>query len=433
MKQLFSFLIAAIFATASAFAGVYKTALFGKTYNSKGVSAYNVGWAATNEGFTVNLQNWNNNNNGWEFVKGGSKNNASVATISTDQPIDKAVSKVVVTVGAITVASVESTKLYVASDSSFKTVIQTIDVKPASGELEFVITNPTENLYYKFEASCKKSKNGVIQVNKLEYYDNGDAPQKNVSSLVISGSPTKTEYFAGEKFAPEGLVLTATYDDETSEDVTAKVSWAFDPATIADTTKSVLVTATYGSVSASVTCPVTVMTIANTKETAYTVEEAIALIEAGKGLDTPVYVKGIVSKIVTAFNAKYGNVSFNVSDDGSVSADQFEFFRTQKDAENLYTEDPKIAVGASVIGYGKLTKYNSTYEFAAGNYLVEYVAPSYPGDLNGDGVVDASDLTALCEAIVNGDGSVTLEAGDLNDDGVLDVTDATILVNLIAE
>lgn len=129
-----------------------------------------------------------------------------------------------------------------------------------------------------------------------------------------------------------------------------------------------------------------VPSIANTKETAYTTAEAIAIIDKTSDAqlkDEVVYVKGIVSKIVTPFNpdSKYGNVSFNVSVDGSTEGEQFLFFRTQKDAENIYTEDPNIEVGATVVGCGNLLLYKNDktqdviYEFAAGNYLVEYKAP----------------------------------------------------------
>lgn len=195
---------------------------------------------------------------------------------------------------------------------------------------------------------------------------------------------------------------------------------------------SVAVKATYGGQTAQTTCPVTVKTIGNTKETAYTVEQVIALIDAGVGLSTPVYVKGVVSKIVTPYSTQYKNISFNVSDDGAVNSPQFEFFRNQKDAQNGYPEDPNILVGATVIGYGTLTKYNTTYEFNAGNYLVEYIAPTLAGDINGDGVVNTSDVTVLVNAVL-GDGDVTLETGDLNDDGVLDVTDASMLIYLLGE
>lgn len=275
-----------------------------------------------------------------------------------------------------------------------------------------------------------------------------------LTSLVISGTPTQTTYQNGETFDPAGLVVTGTYDDGSTQEITNGVTWKISPEKLTTGTTSVEVKASVGNVTSEVftvngltvkekvtltgievkgkpaefwkgdkfnhdgitvtatwsegdgtnvteaceytgydmntagkqtvtvtyqgkatTYEIEVKTIANTLETAYTVAEAIAYIDAGKDLSSPVYVKGIVSEIVEHFNSKYGNVSFNVSADGSADGAQFQFFRTQKDAENKFKEDPNIEVGATVIGYGTLDKYNSIYEFKAGNYLVSYVAP----------------------------------------------------------
>lgn len=280
--------------------------------------------------------------------------------------------------------------------------------------------------------TCKgTSKTARLYVNYLKVTYETPAGTKKVTSIAITGTPVKTEYYTGDKFSPEGLAVTATFDDNSTQTVTP--TWEFSPTTFTEAGNvSVAVKATYGGQTAQTTCPVTVKTIANTKETAYTVEQVIALIDAGVGLSTPVYVKGVVSKIVTPYSTQYKNISFNVSDDGAVNSPQFQFFRNQKDAQNGYPEDPNILVGATVIGYGTLTKYNATYEFNAGNYLVEYIAPTLAGDINGDGVVNTSDVTALINAVL-GEGNVTLEAGDLNDDGVLDVTDASMLIYLLGE
>lgn len=376
MRKIFTLLIVAILATATSWAAEpYKAALFGKDYNSKAVNGYTYSWSATNAGFTVNLQNWNNNQNAWDYVKAGRKNEASVATITTAKAIDKAINKVAVTVSDATVASISSTKLYVASDANFSKDVQTITVTPAVGTLEFVVPNPAANQYYKFEANCNPKSNGLITVKKLEYYA-ADVPQKNVKSLAITGEPTNKEYYVGDAFSTDGLKVNATYDDDTQEDVTAKATWTRSPATFTEAgAVSVTATASYGGVSASTTCPVTVKTIANTKETAYTVAEAIKLIDNAK-TGVWVYVKGIVSKIVTPYSTQYKNITFNVSDDGATTTPQFQFFRNQKDAEHTYAEDPKIEVGATVIGYGILKKFNDTYEFDKGNYLVEYTAPA---------------------------------------------------------
>lgn len=77
------------------------TSLFGNGYNSKSVSAYTETWSATNEGFKVTLANWNNNKNQWNYIKAGRKNNASVATITTEQ-ISEALTTVTMTVDAVT-------------------------------------------------------------------------------------------------------------------------------------------------------------------------------------------------------------------------------------------------------------------------------------------------------------------------------------------
>ena len=199
---------------------------------------------------------------------------------------------------------------------------------------------------------------------------------KTITSFEISGTPTKTNYYVGEAFDYSGLKASATFSDNTTEDVTANATWILNPASFTDATQNeVTVTATYEGATDTKTYPVTVTSIENTKETAYTVAEAIKLIDNGK-TDVWVYVKGIVSKIVTRYNTQYKNITFNVSDDGATTTPQFQFFRNQKDAENTYAEDPKIEVGATVIGYGILKKFNDTYEFDKGNYLVEYTAPA---------------------------------------------------------
>lgn len=295
-------------------------------------------------------------------------------------------------------------------------------------------------------------KAGYICAMEIDCEDG--APAANLTSIAVSGTPTKITYFDGELFDPAGLVVTGTYDDGTTSPISNGVTWECDPKTLAPETTSVDVMASVGNITSDIytvkgitvkekatliaieakgspaefwkgdkfnhdgititarwsdksetdvtsdckftepdmntagkktvtvtyenkTCTyeIEVKTIENTKETAYTVSKAIALIDAGKDLASQVYVKGIVSKIVTPFTSKYGDVSFNVSVDGSINGQQFRFFRTQKDAENIYTEDPNIEVGATVIGCGTLDKYNDIYEFKAGNYLVDYKAP----------------------------------------------------------
>lgn len=60
----------------------------------------------------------------------------------------------------------------------------------------------------------------------------------------------------------------------------------------------------------------------------YTVAEARAAIDAGEGIEG-VYVKGIISEIVTGYSSQYGNITVNISADGSKEGDQLQAYRAK--------------------------------------------------------------------------------------------------------
>jgi len=148
------------------------TLQFGSDYNSKSVSSYTESWSATCNGFTWNLVNWNNNKNGWTYVKAGSKSAALVGTITTATAIPEAIKTVTITVDNLTSSMINSVKVYVASDSSFTSNVQTVTVTvPAAAcDMVFTIPSPTTNMYYKVEVDCKQgSGNGLFTVSKIVY------------------------------------------------------------------------------------------------------------------------------------------------------------------------------------------------------------------------------------------------------------------------
>lgn len=105
----------------------------------------------------------------------------------------------------------------------------------------------------------KKFDNNTYEFDKENYLVEYNAPvEKVLKSIAISGEATKTTYKEGEAFDPTGLVVTATYDDESTEDVTGRVKWTFNPETLAVGITEVNVTATYGEKTASKTFNVTV-------------------------------------------------------------------------------------------------------------------------------------------------------------------------------
>lgn len=185
LRLMMTMLLLAVMGSAWA-EDVYKTALFGSSYNSKGVSSYTDTWSATNNGFTVSLTNFNNNNNNWDFVKCGRKSYASVANIVSDA-IDKAVTKVVVTVDAFTSGKINSFKLYVASDNGFTSNVQTISQTISTGDNTFIVPAPTDNQYYKIEVNCAiGSTNGLATISKIEYYYDNGSQTTTVATPIIS-------------------------------------------------------------------------------------------------------------------------------------------------------------------------------------------------------------------------------------------------------
>lgn len=374
MRKIFTLLIVAILATATSWAAEYTITFGNKATRATTIEASLKASTVIKGGLDYVTAKPFTVNKGTCYYGGGSadekasvrlgkKNAASSLTIALSETGKVKASSIVVNCKQMNDNS--------AGGTLAVNGLAAQEFPSSASDLTYTFSEPANITSIKLEAT----KSVYVYSITVTYTDSPE-PQKTVKSLAITGEPTNKEYFVGDAFNPVGLMVNATYDDDTQEDVTTKATWAFAPATFTEAgAVSVTATATFGGASASTTCPVTVKTIANTKETAYTVAEAIKLIDNGK-TNVWVYVKGVVSKIVTPYSTQYKNITFDVSDDGATTTPQFQFFRNQKDAENTYTEDPNIEVGATVVGYGILKKFNDTYEFDKGNYLVEYKAPA---------------------------------------------------------
>ena len=140
--------------------------------NSKKVGGYTTSWSATCNNVQFNIANFNNNNNGWAYIKCGSKNAASVATISTAAAMADKVTKVIVTIDKVTASAVNSIKLVVATDADFKTVVEEVEGTVAVGDMTFNVSadKQAENLYYKVVFDCAQASNGTVQVSKVDFY-----------------------------------------------------------------------------------------------------------------------------------------------------------------------------------------------------------------------------------------------------------------------
>ena len=101
---------------------------------------------------------------------------------------------------------------------------------------------------------------GTCEIKNVKIAYEKAAPAKTLTSIAINGEPTKVAYETGESFNPEGLTVTATYDDESTADVTADATWTFDPATftVVGENIEVAVKAMYKEMEATTTATVSV-------------------------------------------------------------------------------------------------------------------------------------------------------------------------------
>lgn len=157
------------------------TLQFGPNYNSEKTNEYSNNWSVTCDGFTWKMTNWNNSNNGWTYVKAGPKGNTKAhAMIETAAAMPEAISKISITIDAVTNGSITSIVLTSSATNDF-TSGTTIEKKSAvaEGEVVFTIPSPQNNLYYQLDftlnnttPNSKKGKNGVATVSKVVYTNN---------------------------------------------------------------------------------------------------------------------------------------------------------------------------------------------------------------------------------------------------------------------
>ena len=172
---------------------LYKTALFGANYNSKKVGSYTDTWTATNNGFTVTVVNANNNNNGWAYIKMGRKSDLSVGSITTQSAIDKPISKITMTIDAVTAKNIKSIKLKTSTNGSSFVEAGTFTI--SKGDQSVTINNPTANLYYQIEVDCNTGSNGSIQISKVQYYATEDAGSGGDEPVAtLSATPTTIDF-----------------------------------------------------------------------------------------------------------------------------------------------------------------------------------------------------------------------------------------------
>jgi hypothetical protein len=385
MKKILRFsllaLLMTVFNGAWAAETPYKTLQFGAAYNSQGVSSYASSWFATyDDGFTCNISNFNNNSNQWNFIRGGSKNSAWTGSITTAASIDKAVTKVVVTVDAV--ANNNGSILEVANNAEFTNAATVTLTLSGAGDATYTIDSPIENAYYRLTFDQNQgTKNGDLQISKIQFFveEEGPAPICTINQL-------KTELILGETFTPDdvfeiehnpnldGSRISHNMGDFVN--INSPSAFVYEPIEVGEASFTITCHYTpadgeegYDDVVQTLSFTVVDPNGPGTENNPYTVEQARAAIDAGTGVNG-VYAKGIVSEIVTAYNSQFGNITYNISADGTTDAVQLQAYRGKNYEGANFTSEDDIQVGDEVVIFGDLKKYNQTYEFDQGNQLV---------------------------------------------------------------
>lgn len=193
--------------------------------------------------WTLKVNTWNgkqgynfDTQNGKGFKIGSNKDNyPKDATLSTSE-IDGTITSIVINTSgnAKTTAKLD---VLVGGKAFGKQQALSGDAKDlsftgsASGQIELKYSNSNKPIYVKSISVTYEA-----------------TPAKTLTSLAISGEPSKKTYEVGEKFDPTGLVVTGTYDDNTTATITDGITWTMNPATLSLNDVSCSVTATVGGV-----------------------------------------------------------------------------------------------------------------------------------------------------------------------------------------
>lgn len=193
--------------------------------------------------WTLKVNTWNGNQgydfdtqNGKGFKIGSNKKNyPKDATLSTSE-IDGTITSIVINTSGNSKTAAKLDVL-VGGKAFGKQQALSGDAKDlsftgsASGQIELKYSNSNTPIYVKSISVTYEA-----------------APAKTLTSLAISGEPTKKTYDVGEALDPAGLVVTGTYDDNTTAPITDGITWTKNPATLSLNDVSCSVTATVGGI-----------------------------------------------------------------------------------------------------------------------------------------------------------------------------------------
>ena len=216
------------------------------------------------------------------------------------------------------------------------------------------------------------------QIVKMEIYgEEGGEQGEKVDAPKFSVTETNfKEAFDLTISSAEGTTLKYTTDNTDPKTSATAVSVETNTASVSIPAKSTVVKAVAVKGDLVSVVASTIYAYVNSPETAYTIAEAMEVIDAGLGLENELYVKGEISTI-EEYNATYGSITYWIKDE---EGNKFECYSGLGLNKAKFTSKEDVEVGASVVACGVMKLFvtssgDKIYEFNYNNYLVEYVAP----------------------------------------------------------
>ena len=211
------------------------------------------------------------------------------------------------------------------------------------------------------------------QIVKIEIYgEEGGEQGEKVDAPKFSVTETNfKEAFDLTISSAEGTTLKYTTDNTDPKTSATAVSVETNTANVAIPAKSTVVKAVAVKGDLVSVVASTIYAYVNSPETAYTVAEAMEVIDAGLGLENELYVKGEISTI-EEYNANYGSITYWIKDE---EGNKFECYSGLGLNKAKFTSIDDLVVGSKVVVCGTMKKFNTTYEFNYNNYIVSLELP----------------------------------------------------------
>ena len=211
------------------------------------------------------------------------------------------------------------------------------------------------------------------QIVKMEIYgEEGGEQGEKVDAPKFSVTETNfKEAFDLTISSAEGTTLKYTTDNTDPKTSATAVSVETNTANVAIPAKSTVVKAVAVKGDLVSVVASTIYAYVNSPETAYTIAEAMEVIDAGLGLENELYVKGEISTI-EKYDANYGSITYWIKDE---EGNKFECYSGLGLNKAKFTKKEDLVVGSKVVVCGVMKKYNTTYEFNYNNYIVSLELP----------------------------------------------------------